>query len=593
MGGTWSAAEPMQETVERTAFARQQEIQCLKDQYQTQIRMLQDTHRKEKRALNQENKKLKNDIRVQKIINTKLRHKHETLVDADMDLQTELQQVKLSMRKLQQDKDVEIIEIRHEREKRILVEQIKELKGFVDTLKMQNKNLKKDRMEIQEELQEKIRTIRVINKELKKECDTMTGTEVKLRTELERVRVANRNLNEYWESKMKDCEEEKEILAFRNQELQKELEAVKTNAQVQNLQLVGSSSQPQEGPQCGIHATDNGKVSLDNFQYIRRLGKGAFGTVYLTRGKLPGQPEKFFALKTLKKRGITTRSIRMLMAEKEALILTSGHPYITTLHSCFQNKNYIFFVMEYMSGGDLKAQLDKVQFFSEEGAKFYAAEITLAVQFLHQHGILHRDLKLENVLVDSDGHCKIADFGLSKLGLFRHCKAKSHCGTQFCMAPEIVKCLPYGQGVDWWALGVMLFEMLTGEPPFYYDKEEDSRDLDTQEKLDQKIVNDEVDIPEDMSPAAASIMVNLLMKNPKERLGANGSDNAVRQHPFFEGIDWKALQEKRVKPPENVAKKREDNKRFSKMLKDDSSSGIINQTLFHGFSFINYFVKRG
>jgi novel protein kinase C epsilon type len=120
------------------------------------------------------------------------------------------------------------------------------------------------------------------------------------------------------------------------------------------------------------------------------------------------------------------------MAEKEALMLTSGHPFITTLYSCFKNKDHIPFVMG-MSGRDLKEQLDEVDVFSEERAKFYTAEITLAAQFLHQHGILHKELKLENVLVGSDGHCKIADFLLSKLGLFRHCIARTHCEPLFCM----------------------------------------------------------------------------------------------------------------------------------------------------------------
>jgi novel protein kinase C epsilon type len=252
--------------------------------------------------------------------------------------------------------------------------------------------------------------------------------------------------------------------------------------------------------------------------------------------------------------------------------------------------------MEYMSGGNLWEQLYEVEVFREERAKFYAAEITLAVEFLHQHGILHRDLKLENVLVGSDGHCKIADFGLSKLGLFYHCKTTTQCGTPVFMAPEIVKNLPYGQGADWWAVGVMLFQMLTGNLPFYYDEGQDPEDWDAEEKLEQKIINSEVEIPDDMSLAAASIVLKLLMKNPEERLGANESDNAVRQHPFFKTIDWKALQEKRVKPPEKekVAKKsEEDKKTFSKVLKDDNTSGIIDQKLFQRFSFINYFVKRG
>ena len=596
MGATWNAEDPMPETIERTDFARQQEIQCLKDYYEAQIRVLQDTHKKEKRALKQENQRLKNDIRVQKIKNTKLGHKYETLVCADMDLQTELQQVKLSMRKLQEDKDVEIIEIRHGREKRTLMEKIRELKDFVRSLKMANNNLKKDRaerMQIQEELQEELRTFKVANNELKIKCDTVMGTEVELRTELERVKVANRNLNEYWELKMKYCDEEKKVLVIRNQELQKELEAAKTNVPEQNLQLAGCSPQPQKDRQCGITKADAGKVTLDNFQFIRKLGKGAFGTVVLTRGKLPGGPEQLYAIKAIKKRRITSSKISDIMAEKEALMLTSGHPYIMTLYSCFQNKDNLFFVMEYMSGGDLKEQLDEVDVFSVERAKFYTAEITLAVQFLHQHGILHRDLKLDNVLVGSDGHCKIADFGLCKLGLFRHCKARTNCGTPFCMAPELVNNLPYGQGVDWWAVGVMLYEMLTGSPPFYYD-DEDTDDEDKRATLDQKILNNEVDIPDDMSLDAASIVIHLLMKDPNQRLGSNGSVKAVRRHPFFKGIDWKALQEKRVKPPENVAKKLEkDNKRLSKVLKDDNTSGNINRKLFHGFSFVNYFVKPG
>jgi len=252
--------------------------------------------------------------------------------------------------------------------------------------------------------------------------------------------------------------------------------------------------------------------------------------------------------------------------------------------------------MEYMSGGDLRGQLDEVGVFSEERATFYAAEITLAVQFLHQQGILHRDLKLDNVLVDSDGHCKLADFGLSKLGLFRRCKAKTQCGTPFYMAPEIVKYLPYDQGVDWWAVGVMIFEMITGNLPFDCDDEEEYSDEDSVgDILDDKILYEDVDFPEHMSPAAVSIVDQLLMKNPAQRLGSSGSVDAVRQHPFFKGIDWQALQEKRVKPPvkENVAKKpEEDNKTFSKVLNIDKTPVFINQNLFQGFSFINYGVKR-
>jgi serine/threonine protein kinase len=489
-------------------------------------------------------------------------------------------------------KDMEETEIRHRRDKRILNEQLKEQRNFVRSLKMKNNNLKNDgqeRMEIQKKLQEELQTLRVVNNKLQKKCETVMVTEVNLRTELERVKCANDNLNKYWESKVKDCEEEKNILVIRNQELQKELEAIQTNVPVQNLQLVGRNSQLQ-GRQRGIDTADDGKVSLHNFQFVRKLGKGAFGTVVLAKGNLPGGPE-LCAIKALNKRNITSSNICEIMAEKEALMLTSDHPFITTLYSCFQNRGHIFFVMEYMSGGDLKNQLDGVEVFSEKRTQFYAAEITLAVQFLHQHGILHRDLKLENVLLGSDGHCRIADFGLSKLGLFRHCKTRTQCGTPFYMAPEIVKNKRYGQGVDWWAVGIMIFEMLAGYPPFDYDEEEDTDGDNSQDNLDKKIVNDEVKFPEDMSLDAVSIVNQLLMKNPAERLGSNGSVDTVRQHPFFTGIDWQALREKRVEPPEIPKKPEEDNPTFSKVFKDDNTP-CINEHLFEGLYFINYGVKR-
>jgi len=413
--------------------------------------------------------------------------------------------------------------------------------------------LKKDReerIENQKKLQQELTKLRAINNNVQKKYETVLGTEVRLRTELARVKTANDNLNKYLESKTKACEEENKILTTRNQELQKEMEAMKNNASAQNLQLVGSNSERLQDRQCVTATPIDGKVSVNNFQFVRRLGEGAFGTVVLAKGKLPGGPEQLCAIKAIQKRSITSSSICDNMAEKEALMLTSGHPFITTLYCCFQDKDHIFFAMDYMSGGDLKTQLDEGQVFSEERAKFYAAEIVLAVQFLHRNGILYRDLKLKNVLVDSDGHCKIADFGLSKLGLFRPCRARTQCGTPFCMAPEILKNLPHGQGVEWWAVGVIIFEMITGNLPFYYDEEDDSDDDRARDGLDQKIQHDEAEFPEYMSLAAVSIVTQLSMKDPEQRLGSKGSFEAIRQHPFFKGIDWKALQEKRVKPPE-------------------------------------------
>ena len=525
-----TSGEPTPETVKRIDCTRQQEIQCLKDSYETQIRILQDTHKEEKRALEEENQKLKGDVQ-------------------------------------------QIIENRLRREKAVLMEQITELRDSVRSLKVTNNYLKKERevrMEVQKKLQEELKTLRIMNNKFQMKCDNLMAKEMYLQTELERLKLAIDNLNENWELEIKNCEQEKKILVIRNQELQKELEAIKKS---------------------GINTADDGKVSLNDFQFIRKLGEGSFGTVVLAKGKLHGGPEQMYALKALKKRGIDSSNICEIMAEKEAFMLTSGHPFITTMYCCFQDTERLFFVMEYMSGGNLKEQLDKVEFFSEKRTKFYAAEIVLAVEFLHQHGILHRDLKLANVLVDSDGHCKIADFGLSKLGLFRDCKTRTNCGTPLYMAPEIMKNLPYGQGVDWWAVGIMIYEMMMGYPPFDYDEEEDMDSDSAEDKLEQKIINDEVEFPDDMSLAAVSIVLKLLMKNSRKRLGSTGSVDAVRQQPFFKGINWQALQEKQVQPPEEekAAKTRMDG--FSKLLRDDNTAYISNQPLFQGFSFTNYRVK--
>ena len=548
--------------------------------------------------------------------------------------QEEQTEVDFTMKKLKEDKDLEMHEIRPRVDKTMVVKHIRELQDFVLCLKLTVTNLESDhgeRIEIQNKQQEELQELRVKNNQLQNKYVTMVKIKADLLLALERAKITNDRRDEYSKLamkicnnekeilvmrnkelqkkleqlqiandnlktdlvlKMKDWEEQKEILINRNKELQKQLEAMRP---VQNLHLVGGSSQRQQGRQCGLDTADGGKLSLQKFKFIRVLGEGGFGTVVLAKGKLLGGPEQLYAIKTVKKQGITRRNICEIAAEKEALMLSSGHPFITTLYSCFQNKEHLFFVMEFMSGGNLKQQLYKVEFFSEKRTQFYAAEITLAVQFLHEHGILHRDLKLENMLVGSDGHCKVADFGLSKLGLFRYCKTSTFCGTLHCLAPEVFKNLPYDHGADWWAVGVMIYEMITGHPPFFYDKGEDWTADNAQHKLAHKILNNEVVIPKHMSSCAALIVLQLLTKNPELRLGFSGSNVPIRQHPFFRGIDWLALQEKRVEPPEEEKfseNTEEDSQGFSNVLKVGNSPDIVNQSLFEGFSFINYRAKR-
>ena len=255
------------------------------------------------------------------------------------------------MKKLKEVKDPEMKVITLGVEKAMPMKHITELKDFVLSLEQTINNFKKDReerMEIQKKLQEGLQTLRIINNELEKNCETLKDCDeekeilvmrnMDLQKEVEQLKFANDNTNKYWESKVKDCEEEKNILLIWNQELRKEMKALKP---VQNLQFVDGSSQLQ-GRQCVRDTADDGKMSLQKFKFVRRLGEGAFGTVVLAKRKILGEPEQLYTIKAVKKRRITSSNIFVIVAEKEALMFKSGHPFITTLYSCFQNKDHIF-----------------------------------------------------------------------------------------------------------------------------------------------------------------------------------------------------------------------------------------------------------
>ncbi|CAH1392754.1 unnamed protein product [Nezara viridula] len=173
------------------------------------------------------------------------------------------------------------------------------------------------------------------------------------------------------------------------------------------------------------------------------------------------------------------------MTEKRILALAAKHPFLTALHSCFQTKERLFFVMEYVNGGDLMFQIQRARKFDEPRARFYAAEVTLA------------DLKLDNILLDNEGHCKLADFGMCKEGIIDGVTTTTFCGTPDYIAPEILQELEYGPSVDWWALGVLMYEMMAGQPPFEADNEDD---------LFESILHDDVLYPVWLSKEAVAIL---------------------------------------------------------------------------------------
>jgi len=277
-------------------------------------------------------------------------------------------------------------------------------------------------------------------------------------------------------------------------------------------------------------------IGPESFRLLSLLGKGSFGEVFQVEHKGTGQ---VFAMKVLRKRKIMSRNLMRYALTERNLLSYIRHPFIVRLFHAFQTPSCLVLVLQYCPGGNLSMLLQREGALPEVVARLYCAEVLLALEHLHERRVVYRDLKPENVVLDEDAHAVLTDFGLSKEGVDRVCGTKSFCGSVAYLAPEILTRSGHGRTVDLYGLGVLLFEMMEGQPPYY------SRDRDT---LFRNIVMATLQAPSRCTLRCADLISALMHRDPAKRIGKTQTSE-VRSHPFFAGLDFDQVLKREVSVP--------------------------------------------
>lgn len=330
------------------------------------------------------------------------------------------------------------------------------------------------------------------------------------------------------------------------------------------------------------------KLGPQDFELKKVLGKGGYGKVFQVRKTTGADANSYFAMKVLKKASIVRNQKDTAHTRAERNILEAvRHPFIVELVYAFQTGGKLYLILEYLSGGELFMHLEREGIFLEDTTCFYLCEIILALEHLHNLGIIYRDLKPENVLLDAQGHVKLTDFGLCKEHIQEGIVTHTFCGTIEYMAPEILTRSGHGKAVDWWSLGALMFDMLTGMPPFTADNRKNTIDA---------ILKGKLNIPAYLATDSRDLIRRLMKRQVSQRLGSGPTDGqAVRSHSFFKNVNWDDVLARRLDPPIKPILRSEDDvsqfdTKFTKQIPvdspDDSTLSESANLIFQGFTYV-------